>query len=266
MKRKLGINCNCIINANSLDMLSIIKDAGFDSFFAGKEELDLCVKLKEKADKLGLEFEFIHAPYSNINDMWLEGENYRPLFESILHSIDCANESDARMIILHVSSGWTPPNVNDLGLSRFDKIVEYADKKNVVVAFENLRKFGNIACLMDRYENAKHVGFCYDCGHELCYTETVPFVDIYGSRMLCTHLHDNCGKSKINPLLNNDEHLLPFDGVMDYKSMIEKMDKVGYTGGLTLEILNSTRADYMEMSPETFIKTAFERVKKISQL
>ncbi|MBQ8284373.1 MAG: sugar phosphate isomerase/epimerase [Clostridia bacterium] len=266
MKRKLGINCECISAFSQTETLSIIKDVGFDNFFAETYDLRLCSALKNKAEQLGLHFEFIHSPYKRVNELWLDGEEYRPLFEGILQSIDCANESDARIVIVHVSSGWNPPCVNDLGLSRYDKIVEYAEKKNVVIAFENLRKFGNLACLMDRYENVKNVGFCYDCGHELCYTETVPFLDIYGTRTVCTHLHDNCGRSKIDPWQNNDQHLLPFDGVADYKTMIEKMNKYGYSGALTLEIFNKSRPDYAEMSPENFIRTAFERLKKISLL
>jgi len=265
MKRKLGINCECISAFNQTETLSIIKDVGFDNFFAETYDLRLCSALKNKAEQLGLHFEFIHSPYKRVNELWLDGEEYRPLFEGILQSIDCANESDARIVIVHVSSGWNPPCVNDLGLSRYDKIVEYAEKKNVVIAFENLRKFGNLACLMDRYENVKNVGFCYDCGHELCYTETVPFLDIYGTRTVCTHLHDNPGRSKTDPWQNNDQHLLPFDGIADYKNIIQKMDKYGYAGALTLEVFDRSRPDYSEMSPEIFIKTAFERLKRISE-
>ncbi len=36
-----------------------------------------------------------------------------------------------------MSSGWNPPELTDLRLSRFDEIVNYADSKNVTLAFEN---------------------------------------------------------------------------------------------------------------------------------
>ena len=108
------------------------------------------------------------------------------------------------------SSGWNPPQVNDLGLSRYDEIVLYAEKRGITVAFENLRMVGNLAYLIDRYEHCDNVRFCFDCGHEHCYTKTVSMIDVFTNRICCTHIHDNMGKE--------DEHLIPGDGIIDWDS------------------------------------------------
>ena len=82
--------------------------------------------------------------------------------EYMKESIDTAANNGIGMVITHVSSGWNPPPVNDLGLSRFDKLVLYAKERGITLAFENLRLLGNLACLVDRYEKEENVRFCFD--------------------------------------------------------------------------------------------------------
>ncbi|MBE5731801.1 MAG: sugar phosphate isomerase/epimerase [Clostridiales bacterium] len=263
MERKLGIVSECIAGEAPIDTLDRIKNAGFDTFFTGYIDKNTVSALVNKADKLGLECEFIHAPFKGINYMWTPGLDYLPVFDGMKESIDTASECGIKTIITHVSSGWNAPQVCDMGLARYDAIVEYAMRKNVNVAFENLRKLGNLACLMDRYENVKNVTFCYDCGHEHCYTAIVPFLDFYGKKLTCTHIHDNHGRDWNNPLADGDEHLLPFDGTVDYKVMMDKLNKAQYSGSLMLEVFN---AKYQHMTPDEFVADCYARIKKISQL
>lgn len=268
MRRKLGLNCDCIRwgEISKTHTLELTKAAGFDSFFMNMCKRQVIAEAKDAGDRLGLEFEFIHAPYRGSNDMWKEGDGYLTLMNGILESVDAASETGVGMIIMHVSSGWHPPQVCDLGFSRFDRIVEYADKKGVRIAFENVRKLGDHAAIMHRYEDVQNVGFCYDSGHEHCYTETVPFIDLYHSRMWCTHLNDNLGRDHTDLEADGDFHFLPFDGTCDFKAMIERMDHYGYTGSLMLEVFNTTRPAYKEMTPEEYIQLAYHRVKRISEL
>ena len=268
MKRALGITCDCITQSgfSALDTLSIIKDTGFDCTFCGYENKDLINKNKNKADKLGLSFEFIHGPFKGVNNLWLIGDDYQPLMQQIKECIDSAQENAISTVVCHVSSSWHPPQPCDLGYSRFDQIVEHAEKRGVKIAFENTRKFGNHASIMHRYENNDNVGFCYDNGHEYCFTETVPFIDIYHKKMLCTHLHDNFGRDHNDLESTGDFHYLPFDGTFDYKTMINKMDKFNYSGSLTLEVFTNRKPEYMLLSPSKFIKLAYEKLKKITDL
>ena len=111
--------------------------------------------------------------------MWLEGDAYLEVYNGMIDAIDAAAACNVPIVILHVSSGWDTPEINDLGLSRYDAIVDYAEKKGVIAAFENLRKTGNVAYFVDRYENRDCVKFCYDNGHEHCYTKTVCWMDIF---------------------------------------------------------------------------------------
>ena len=169
------------------------------------------------------------------------------------------------MVITHVSTKWDAPAVNDLGLSRYDELVLYAKEKGVILAFENLRMLGNLCVLVDRYAKFDNVRFCFDCGHEHCFTKSVPWLDIFTFKTCCTHIHDNHGRAWDDFTSPVDEHLLPFDGTYDYAPMMRKLDEYGYTGSLMLEVFHS-KPQYEQMSPEDFLRTAYERIKKISTM
>ena len=267
MKRKLGVNIDCIGDGfDEVRTLELAHQTGFEVFTGSKRPVEMMARIKEKAVELGMEFPFLHSPYSGINNLWLEGDDYRTIFEGIIESVDIAATFEIGAVVTHVSSGWQAPPVNDLGLSRFDALVEYANKKNITLAFENLRMVGNLAYLIDRYEHCDNVRFCFDCGHEHCYTKTVPWIDIFTNKIIATHIHDNMSRPFGDKSTDPDSHWLPFDGTYNYHEMMRKLDKYGYAGPLVLEIYRKARADYKELSPEEFIATSYDRIKRISTL
>lgn len=267
MKRKLGINVDCLTGlADELTTLELAHEAGFEAFTTLHKNTEQIKALKEKGDALGMAFSFLHAPFKGINDLWLEGDAYRAIWDGMIATIDSAAACGIPTVISHVSSGWNSPDVNDLGLSRYDALVAYAKEKGVVLALENLRKVGNLACLVDRYEHNDSVRFCFDCGHEHCYTKTVPWLDIFTNKVVATHIHDNMGRDFYDKSSNPDTHLLPFDGTYNYHQMMRKLDHYGYTGVLLLEVSRNNHETYKTMTGEAFIATCYERIKRISEL
>jgi sugar phosphate isomerase/epimerase len=264
MKRKLSITTDCIKGESPLDTLDRIKKAGFDMVFISTPSIDLSCEIKKKADALGLETEFIHAPFKNINTMWANDNSKPEILDGMKHTVDMAQKAGIPVVVVHASSTYTPPEICDAGLRRFDELVDYAKKKGIILAFENLRKIGNITYLVDRYENRDNVRFCYDAGHEHGCTRFVSFADIFRDRIICTHIHDNFGYT---PDSDPDLHLLPFDGNIDYKKMMKKLKEYSYSGPITLEVFNSSGdGRYSKLSPDEFIKTAYKRALKISKM
>ena len=267
MKRKLGINCDCL--AGLLDEISTLKlarELGFEVFTTSTTEINAVTALKKTADELGMDFPFLHSPYRGINNMWLEGDGYLTIYNGIIEAIDSASACGVGAVVLHVSSGWQAPPVNDLGISRYDALVDYAAEKGVTLAFENLRMVGNLACLMDRYEHRENVRFCYDCGHEHCYTKTVGWIDIFTNKIVATHIHDNMGRAFEDKASDPDTHLLPFDGSINYHKILDKLDEYGYAGPLVLEVFRGSREDYMALGAKEFLSTSYDRIKRISGL
>ena len=118
MKRKIGIVSSCIKDKSEIDTIRQIKDYGFDCFFSSEKQFDIeyVAALKNEAIKVGLEYEFIHGPFANINDMWSSEEEPK-IFRDLKTAIDAAKESGVKSVVAHVSSSFYPPQINSLGLS-----------------------------------------------------------------------------------------------------------------------------------------------------
>ena len=265
MKRKLGINALCLVETSELEALPLIKAAGFESIFIMAYQAEEVKAIKESADELGLKIEFIHAPFERINEMWLPGYDYHFIFDKMKESIDTAAEFEIPQVVIHLSSGWRAPQICDVGLERFDALVRYAKDMGVRLAIENLRAVGNVAYFTDRYAGEEMVSFCYDCGHENCYTKTVSWLDIFTNRVSCTHIHDNVSHPLEERVGNPDRHLLPFDGTCNYDRMMEKLNLYGYEDTLMLEVTHD-REEYSHLTSEEFLKTAYDRLLRLSEM
>ena len=266
MIRKLGINTDCIDGISEISVLDMAHSQGFEAITTSLINVNEVYNLKNRAEKLGVEFGYLHAPFRAINTMWENGESYLNIYNDISEAITSASECGVNAVVTHVSSGWTPPKINDLGLSRFDSLVEFAEKKGVVLAFENLRVPEYLIKIKDRFVKCDNVRFCFDCGHENCYTKDVSWVDIFKEKLIATHIHDNVGVDPHDKTADNDSHWLPLDGNCDYNGIIRRLDKYNYSGPLMLEVFNTARKDYFQMTAESFIKTCYDRITRISKL
>jgi sugar phosphate isomerase/epimerase len=162
--------------------------------------------------------------------------------------------------VVHLSSGENPPLVNKLGLLRYEKIIQTAKKYNVTVAFENQRKLANISYIFELFGNEKNVAFCWDVGHEKCFAHGLEFMPIFGSKLVYTHIHDN------NCEFNQDLHLLPFDGKIDYSKTIKHLKNVNYKGTLTLEVIPEISKAYQNIDAKEYYAKAFSVAKKLQNM
>lgn len=72
------------------------------------------------------------------------------------------------------------------------------------------------------------VGICLDVGHARLQGDVVDAIETAAGYLVTTHVHDNNGRT--------DDHLLPYDGVIDWAATLMAFQKVGYTGTLMLEL------------------------------
>lgn len=75
---------------------------------------------------------------------------------------------------------------------------------------------------------AEDAGICLDFGHAHIDGDVVEAIETVSEHLIATHVHDNAGRS--------DDHLLPFDGTIDWPSALTAVQKIGYDGPLMLEI------------------------------
>ena len=267
IKRKLGIIAGCLKGVDEPDALEMIREAGFECYFTmWKGEAELAA-LVGKGKTLGLTCEAIHALFFDVNTIWEAGDAYLPLDASLRETIDAAGRHGVPIVIVHLTSGWTPPTVCDLGLARIDSLLDYAEERGVSLAFENMRVLSHLAVLADRNRSnpRKNLGFCFDFGHENCFTKTIEWMHVFEDRVIATHIHDNFGRGERNAD-KVDLHLLPFDGTCDYGRMMRQMNAYGCEAPLMLEVFSSKHPSYAALSHEEFLATAYERLKRISEM
>lgn len=265
MKNRLGIVAECLKGVTARDALPMIKKAGFESVFTNSYSAEEVKMIKAETERLGLAYTFLHAPFDNINSMWVSGDEYIDIYNRMMDSVDVAAQCGVPAVVLHLSSGWYPPAISDIGLERFDSIVDHAGELEVTVAFENLRVIGNLAYFTERYEKNEYVKYCYDSGHEHAYTKYVDWMDIFRDKAYITHIHDNFGRGA-EKTGDPDMHLLPFDGTFDFSKMMRKLREYDFAEDLTLEVFNSMSPEYLKMGHEEFLSTAYKRLVKISQM
>ncbi len=255
--RELGISAATLKDGSFDDFLRIIKNAGFEYLFCGNDPMRI-----KAAQKAGLMMDNLHAPFDGINNMWLPGEEGEQMLARLKDTVDTCAAYDIPKTVIHLSSGLTPPRINDLGYKRFNDLVEYAVKKGVRPAFENQRMLANLAFMMEEYKDVPEVGFCWDTGHELCFTNGREYMPLFGNRLICVHIQDNHG------VFNQDQHLLPFDGKVDWEKAARNIKNSPYDGPLMLETWYRTPditgfMGYEEMTSEQYYARAYAAAERL---
>lgn len=255
-----GINLYCYGTSDELCIESqaeLMRHNGFTRTFDFPSKQTANEKCANLLAKYGISFDTLHAPFKGINDMWKNGEDGDEMLKKLLNSVDKCNIVGANTLIVHLSSGIPAPRINDIGFSRFDKLMEHSEKRNIRIAYENQRFVANIAAAMESYENA---GFCWDVGHEACFAFGKKYMPLFGDRLCALHLHDN------HKVFNMDEHLIPFDGKVNYSYIAKELAERKYTGTLMLEVIRHNSHKYDEMSAEEYYRRAGMAVKKLDRL
>lgn len=243
---KIGISWNCYGGLTRDEQIALMKKNGFEATFMGSKvtELEDCVVPLRQA---GIDVETLHAPYDKINDMWLEGEAGDLMLGRLIQCVENAHRYQVPTVIIHMSSGNTPPIISDIGNLRFRKLVEAARKNKVTLAFENQRKIANLAIMFEYYDDAR---FCWDIGHEACFTPGRKYMPLFGDKLVALHIHDNTCEE------NKDYHMLPFDGKIDFDNAAQFIAESGFEGTVMLEVGRWGSNFYDDMSAEEYYARA----------
>jgi sugar phosphate isomerase/epimerase len=243
-------------------IMKLIKNAGFHSVMTyWGDEFDNTETKKEKQPEIirknGLELENTHLPFDGINNIWEDTLNGQEILEMYLSYIDKCKQYEIPTAIVHVSSGNNPPPYNQLGLDRFKKIVEKAEKNGITIALENLRKPEYLDFVYNNIESDKLM-FCYDSGHENCYTPNIDYLRKYGNKLIALHLHDNDG--------TDDQHLSPFKGSIDWKHKMEHLRNLEYNKPLSLEIDSQFIKEFDEFKISDYLSEVMNIAIKLMEL
>jgi hypothetical protein len=104
------------------EQIRLLKKIGFDGFFTGWSE-DACVgEWKALADKIGIVYQSIHAPFGNAARMW-EADGNGAVDELLSCLNDCA-ENAIPIMIVHPFIGFESHTPTPEGIENYGKIVK----------------------------------------------------------------------------------------------------------------------------------------------
>ena len=251
--QKIGIVFDTCPAITDRERVAFMQKHGFEATFlmANDPEIDArCALLREG----GIVCENAHAPFDGINAMWFDNDEGDKMEARLNASLDTCARCEIPIVIVHLSSGDRPPRVCDAGHARFDRLMARARALGITVAFENQRKLGNLALAMEYYPEA---GFCFDTGHESCFTPGRQYMPLFGSRTVALHLHDNCGA------YNADDHILPYDGKVDLERCARQLAESPYAGAIMSESYKT--AFYDALSPLEYYDRAEKAIRRFAE-
>ena len=258
--RKIGININACTGIDDCEYIKKIAELGFSAIHSCVFDKERLARIADYCVSNGVEYENLHAPFGHINDIWFDGDAGEAMLKELIKCVDMCVLVGAKISVVHMSSGENAPPVTDIGRRRFTKLIDYAKQKDIRLAFENQRKISNLAWVFENFTSDDNVGFCWDCGHEKCFTPGKEFMNLFGERLICTHIHDNFG------IYNQDSHLLPFDGSIDFGKVLKNLERVNFKGNLMLEVLAQNSNMYDSVSVFEYLSKAEESAKKLLTL
>lgn len=249
-----------------LEALPRLKAAGFDAVDlnlsdAGKPFFRLADadweawigEIAALSEALALPITQSHAPFYNA---LIPESDKAPLWEAMIdRAIDATGMVHCPWVVMH--PGTYPDDHVDFRESRrrnyeyFMPRLERAEKAGCGIAIENMaddygtgrsahrRPLGSYCAtaaelceLVDSF-HAPNVGVCWDFGHaQLMGVDQREALRVLGKRLKATHVADNSGMK--------DDHILPFQGTVDWRSILPVLGEIGYEGDLTFEIHCST--------------------------
>jgi sugar phosphate isomerase/epimerase len=241
----------------------LIQQAGFEGVLIWWDEIENIPDYRDApalARRAGLFVENMHTQFNEANRIWEDSAAGQALFEYYLRCVDDCAQFEIPTMVVHSIRRGSPPPASELGMERFARVIDRAERKGVNVALENQRspeQLTRVPLLLERFGSPRF-GLCYDSGHHNARELRAPEADMlarFGHRLMALHLHDNDGA--------DDQHLLPFDGTTDWAAQMRAIAQTGYAGPTALEVVNEGCRD---KSPEEFLALAYERARRLEAL
>jgi sugar phosphate isomerase/epimerase len=204
-------------------------------------------EIRSWLDELGLEAWSVHLPICDgfTNGVWgraysnasADSSARQEAIAETLQAITAARDLGCRTAVLHLGLPQgqpIPANDNDAGAVRrsLEPIADACATAGVQLAIEVIpNALATAGAVLDWLTGDLELGdaaACLDVGHAHVTGGAPDAIDTLGGYIVTTHIHDNRGKT--------DDHLVPFDGTIDWTATLTTLQKVGYTGPLMFEV------------------------------
>lgn len=240
-------------NVTVKETIDIIKSNGFNNVFLqwyDKNDIDLKQEEQLKYIKENnMNVIFVHLRFNNIDSLWENNDLTKIEIQKYKDDLKYLKDNNIDLVILHMIRRLKLDKNNKYFINNIKEIIEYAEELKIKIAFENTKVYGVLEYIFDNI-NSDYIGVCYDFGHDHAFFNDEFDFDRFKNKILAVHIHDNFGTF--------DEHLLPFDGSIDFERVIAKLKDANYRGPITLELCY--KGDYtIKYTLDEFYKEAYKR-------
>ena len=215
---------------------------------------------REALESSGLYPHTIHAPFRSINLASFDEAERKESVAQVAAAMRFHAEVGGRTIVVHPSGSPTSPDeplytkenvgaATESAHRSISELVRVGEETGVRMALENLvAKVGFAARPLETMQElrsfmadlpAEYVGICHDIGHtRLRKLDVASETRIASERLYALHIQD--GSS------DEDDHLPPGHGVIDFDSFGQALTDIGFDGAWTLEVLATNHPGTVE--------------------
>jgi sugar phosphate isomerase/epimerase len=246
------------------DHLVEIASHGFEAveIFATRTHFDFhdhaaVATIRQHLADTGLRPHAVHAPTSEgyTDGVWgppysiahgVEASRRRAVDETLV-AIKAAHGLGADLVVLHpgIPSAQEPEprdNRRDALIASVEELQHAAQPLGVRLAIEVIpNRIGDADTLVRLLEDELEIdglGICLDTGHARMLGDVSEAVEAASGYLVTTHLHDNDGR--------RDDHRVPFDGAIDWPTVMMSFRKVGYDGTWIFELAGEPPREVLE--------------------
>jgi sugar phosphate isomerase/epimerase len=195
----------------------------------------------------------LHSVHAPITDVFANGRGQRTFSTAVrdpdarkatLHemaaAVNIARIVPFTYLVVHVGvpEAWKPgpdDNHREAAVRSIEEIHALADAAGVKVALEvmgnTLSTAPDLVELIERSFEGADLGICMDVGHAHMLGDAAEAIETASEYLVTTHIHDNRRQS--------DDHLVPFQGNINWAATIMAFEKIGYDGVLMYEVRNA---------------------------
>jgi sugar phosphate isomerase/epimerase len=200
-----------------------------------------------------LEMPSVHAPIvdSLVHDKWgrpystatRDADARQATMGEMSAALDVARTIPFGLFVVHlgVPTAQNPgpqDNSREAAIRSIEEVHRMAEPLGVKIALEVMdNKLSTVPALIDLIEDdldGMDLSICMDVGHAFLLGDVADAIETTSGYLATTHLHDNRRQ--------HDEHLLPFDGAINWAETMMAFEKIGYDGVLMFEAKNTSTA------------------------
>ena len=145
----------------------------------------------------------------------------------------------AKYVVLHLGAPAkysSAADNNRAAASRsVEEICKVAEPLGARLALEvipnDLSTASALIAMIDRDFEGSSIGICLDFGHAHLMGDVADTIELTAEHLITTHVHDNRARE--------DDHLVPYQGTIDWPAALVNMLKIGYDGTYLLELANT---------------------------